>query len=106
MKNFVGRASVVVSCVTKEQPYRFLALYKFNIEHNLYQFFRPHPHNLIGSDGCQQGVYYYDLDTTDMIMVLTRLGIQCVRRKDVGESLRVRKEKQIDPFGSKTTSIF
>lgn len=33
-----GRAVVVVSCVTVDAPYR------------------PHPHNLVGKDGCKKGV--------------------------------------------------
>lgn len=33
-----GRAVVVVSCVTFDPPYR------------------PHPHNLVGKEGCKKGV--------------------------------------------------
>lgn len=33
-----GRAVVVVSCVTIDPPYR------------------PHPHNLVGKEGCKKGV--------------------------------------------------
>ena len=35
---YKGRAVVVVSCVTVDPPYR------------------PHPHNLVGKEGCKKGV--------------------------------------------------
>ncbi|KAG9509099.1 Embryonic polarity protein dorsal, partial [Fragariocoptes setiger] len=84
--NYVGRAVVVVSCVTKEYP------------------FRPHPHKLVGKEGCKNGICTMvlngnnDGENKDMICTFTNLGIQCVKRKEIEESLKLRESKQVDPF--------
>ncbi|CAG9797510.1 unnamed protein product [Chironomus riparius] len=78
--NYVGRAVVVVSCVTKDFPYK------------------PHPHNLVGKEGCKKGVCTLEINTDDMKMVFSNLGIQCVKRRDIEEALRVREEIRVDPF--------
>nr|WCL52335.1 dorsal-like protein [Gryllodes sigillatus] len=76
---YVGRAVVVVSCVTKESPYR------------------PHPHSLVGKEGCKRGVCTLEL-SDDMTATFSNLGIQCVKKRDIDEALRVREEIRVDPF--------
>lgn len=80
--SFKGPAVVVVSCVTKDLPYR------------------PHPHNLVGKDGCKKGVCTMVINNADMICSFTSLGIQCVKRKDIEESLKLRETIKVDPFRS------
>jgi len=81
-----GPAVVVVSCVThdSDQP-------------------RAHPHNLVspasvGRDGCKRGVCTMNVNSEDMTVEFQHLGIQCVRKKDVEDSLKQRKEIRVDPF--------
>ncbi|XP_052895493.1 proto-oncogene c-Rel-like [Anopheles moucheti] len=76
-----GRAVVVVSCVTKEGP-----------EH------KPHPHNLVGKEGCKKGVCTVEINSTTMSYTFNNLGIQCVKKKDVEEALRLRQEIRVDPY--------
>nr|CAD7431383.1 unnamed protein product [Timema monikensis] len=77
---YKGRAVVVVSCVTKDPPYR------------------SHPHNLVGKEGCKKGVCTVEINTDSMAVSFSNLGIQCVKKKDIEEALRVRKEIRVDPF--------
>ena len=79
---YQGPAVVVVSCVTKDPPYR------------------PHPHNLVGKDGCKKGVCTVNLNVETMSVTFQNLGIQCVKKKDVEESLRLRESIRVDPFQS------
>ena len=82
--NYRGKAVVVVSCVTKDTPYR------------------PHPHNLVGKEGCKKGVCTIVIDNnSEMTCTFTSLGIQCVKRKDIEESLKLRELIKVDPFRSK-----
>lgn len=82
--NYNGKAVVVVSCVTKEPPYR------------------PHPHNLVGKEGCKKGVCTLVIDNNpEMICTFTSLGIQCVKRNKIEESLKLRELIKVDPFRSK-----
>ena len=60
---------------------------------------RPHPHNLVGL-GCKKGVYTQEINTDDMKMVFSNLGIQCVRKRDIKDALKVREEIRVDPFKS------
>ncbi|XP_050076803.1 transcription factor p65 isoform X3 [Anopheles maculipalpis] len=76
-----GRAVVVVSCVTKEGP-----------DH------KPHPHNLVGKEGCKKGVCTVEINSTTMSYTFNNLGIQCVKKKDVEEALRLRQEIRVDPY--------
>lgn len=75
-----SRAVVVVSCVTKDAPYR------------------PHPHNLVGREGCKRGVCTLEIPTDTMTVHFSNLGIQCVKKKDIEHALRVREEIRVDPF--------
>jgi len=77
---YQGPAVVVVSCVTDKQPYK------------------AHPHNLVGKQGCKKGVCSQEINTADMTAVFSHLGIQCVRKKDAAESLKLREEIRVDPF--------
>ncbi|KAL0119677.1 hypothetical protein PUN28_007844 [Cardiocondyla obscurior] len=77
---YKGRAMVVVSCVTKDMPYR------------------PHPHNLVGKEVCKQGVCTVEVPPGNMVVTFSNLGIQCVKKKDIEEALRVRQELRVDPF--------
>jgi c-Rel proto-oncogene protein len=70
----------VVSCVTKDEPYR------------------PHPHNLVGREGCKKGVCTMEISPDTMCVTFSNLGIQCVKKKDIENALRVREEIKVDPF--------
>jgi len=80
IQNYVGRAVVVVSCVTVDPPYR------------------PHPHNLVGKEGCKKGVCTMEINNEDMSCEFSNLGIQCVKKKDIEDSLKVREDIRVDPF--------
>ena len=73
---------MVVSCVTFDPPYR------------------PHPHNLVGKEGCKKGVCTIPLGE-NMTVSFPNLGIQCVKKKDIDESLTLRQQIRVDPFQSK-----
>ncbi|XP_077287048.1 embryonic polarity protein dorsal-like isoform X2 [Arctopsyche grandis] len=77
---YKGRAVVVVSCVTKDEPYK------------------PHPHNLVGKDGCKKGVCTVEINSESMTVSFSNLGIQCVKKKDIEDALKVREEIRVDPF--------
>ncbi|XP_070576755.1 putative transcription factor p65 homolog isoform X2 [Ptychodera flava] len=82
IQNYRGEAMVVVSLVTKEDPPK------------------PHPHSLVGK-GCTKGICSMKVSPeTDMKACFQNLGIQCVRKKDIQESLQKRKELRVDPFGT------
>ncbi|XP_069967565.1 embryonic polarity protein dorsal-like [Bactrocera oleae] len=77
---YKGRSVCVVSCVSKDPPYR------------------PHPHTLVGKEGCKSGVYTFSINENTMRAELCNLGIQCVKKKDIEASLKVREEIRVDPF--------
>ncbi|XP_036341343.1 embryonic polarity protein dorsal-like [Rhagoletis pomonella] len=77
---YKGRAVVVVSCVTKDAPYR------------------PHPHNLVGKEGCKKGVCTLEINSETMRAVFSNLGIQCVKKKDIESALKAREDIRVDPF--------
>ncbi|XP_011307641.1 transcription factor p65 isoform X2 [Fopius arisanus] len=77
---YKGRAVVVVSCVTMDPPYR------------------PHPHNLVGKEGCKKGVCTIEVPVETMTVSFANLGIQCVKKRDIEEALNVREKIQVDPF--------
>lgn len=85
VEGYKGRAVVVVSCVTKDPPYR------------------PHPHNLVGKEACRSGVCTIEIVPESMTVTFANLGIQCVKKKDIEEALRVREGLRVDPFRSKHT---
>lgn len=67
----------------------------------LFPRLRPHPHNLVGREGCRRGVCTLEINSDDMKMVFSNLGVQCVKRRDIEEALRTREEIRVDPFRSK-----
>ena len=81
---YKGRAVVVVSCVTVEPPYR------------------PHPHSLVGKEGCKKGVCTLELDPSTMTCCFSSLGVQCVKRKEIEAALLLRQQIRVDPFQSKS----
>lgn len=80
---YKGKAVVVVSCVTKDA------------ENGKY---KPHPHNLVGKEGCKKGVCTLEVNTDTMRVVFSNLGIQCVKKKDIESALKAREEIRVDPF--------
>ena len=52
----------------------------------------------VGREGCKKGVCTLYCNTEDMILEFPHLGVQCVRRKDVEQSLKQRKQIRVDPF--------
>lgn len=83
IEGYEGTVKIVVSCVTKDEPYR------------------PHPHNLVGKENCEHGVCTMRLNGPPMRAVFSNLGIQCVKKKDIRAALEERERKRIDPFKSK-----
>ena len=79
-----GPAVVVVSCVEDIEAVKGTMSY------------RTHPHNLVGKH-CLKGVCRMDV-SPDMTAVFPNLGVQCVRRRDVADSLSKRQEIKVDPF--------
>lgn len=77
--NYTGKAVVVVSCVTKDKPYK------------------PHPHNIVGKgDGFKDGILTKHL--SEASCTFNTLGIQCVKKKDIEDSLKTRNNLRVDPF--------
>lgn len=84
--NYRGPAIVIVSCVTKDLPYR------------------PHPHKLfIGRESPKNGICTASVNTESMICSFSNLGILCVKRAEIDESLLERRKVKVDPF--QTNSI-
>ncbi|XP_044734149.1 embryonic polarity protein dorsal-like isoform X2 [Chrysoperla carnea] len=77
---YEGKAVVVVSCVTKDKPYK------------------PHPHNLVGKEGCKKGVCTIEIPTDTMTVTFSNLGIRCVKKRDIESALQTREEIRVDPF--------
>uniref|UniRef100_A0A672KNI7 RHD domain-containing protein n=1 Tax=Sinocyclocheilus grahami TaxID=75366 RepID=A0A672KNI7_SINGR len=76
--NYSGPLRVRISLVTKNQPYK------------------PHPHELVGKE-CKHGYYEADLQER-RIHSFQNLGIQCVKKKDVGDAVSCRLQTQNNPF--------
>ena len=77
---FTGKAVVVVSCVTKDMPYR------------------AHPYNLVGKEGCKKGVCTMLIPQDSMSIEFKNMAVQCVKRKDIEMSLKTRQDIRVDPF--------
>ncbi|XP_063975091.1 embryonic polarity protein dorsal-like [Diachasmimorpha longicaudata] len=74
-------AYLIVSCVTKDPPYKV------------------HPHRLITRGiGKSHGVLVIPINPIQNEIELRRLGIQCIRKKDIKQSLEYRKYVEVDPF--------
>ncbi|KAK9971229.1 hypothetical protein ABG768_024603 [Culter alburnus] len=84
--NYSGPLRVRISLVTKNQPYK------------------PHPHELVGKD-CKHGYYEADLQER-RIHSFQNLGIQCVKKKDVGDAVSCRLQTQNNPFNIAEAKIW
>merc|ERR1711936_317555 len=84
---YKGPAVVVVSCVTHDTKLP-----------------RCHPHNLVSpatvnnKDSCRKGVFHTSVNTESMTVEFSHLGVQCVRKKDIEESLERRQKIRVDPY--------
>lgn len=74
-----NRAMIVVSCVTCDEPYR------------------QHPHHLVGRVGCHNGVYSTINKNFKHTFEIKNIGIQCSKRSQIKDRLRMRKLLGIDP---------
>ena len=52
----------------------------------------------VGKEGCKKGVCTLHVNNEDMTVEFQHLGIQCVRKKDIEESLKQRSDIRVDPF--------
>lgn len=66
--------------------------------------FRVHPHNLVGKE-CKNGVCTVVVSPETMKVQFQNLGIQCVKKRDIESSLRLREQIKVDPFRRKFYSI-
>lgn len=82
INGYKGTVIIVVSCVTKDKPYR------------------PHPYRLVG-EFCKDGIFKAVINNESMTISLRHVGIQCVRRSEVDKALKEREKRQINPFLSK-----
>uniref|UniRef100_A0A3B4A822 RHD domain-containing protein n=1 Tax=Periophthalmus magnuspinnatus TaxID=409849 RepID=A0A3B4A822_9GOBI len=77
--NYCGKGKVRVSLVSKSEPYK------------------PHPHDLVGKD-CKDGIYETEFGPDRRVIAFQNLGIQCVRRREVKDSIVQRITRGINPF--------
>lgn len=63
-------------------------------------YVRVHPHKLVGKDICGKGVCTIEINNESMTATFANLGIQCVKKKDIDESLKERENIRVDPFRS------
>ncbi|KAK0171021.1 hypothetical protein PV328_008788 [Microctonus aethiopoides] len=77
---YTGPAVVVVSCVTKDEPYR------------------AHPHGIVGKDNCKRGVCTMEVMARNLPISFINLGIQCVKKKEIATALELREQIRVDPF--------
>uniref|UniRef100_UPI00358DD982 transcription factor p65-like n=1 Tax=Myxine glutinosa TaxID=7769 RepID=UPI00358DD982 len=80
IQNYKGPAKIRVSLVTKSNPPR------------------PHPHSLVGRE-CKDGICEIELlPGNSTTAYFPNLGIQCVRRREILDSLRLRLQRNVDPY--------
>ncbi|NXI32280.1 REL protein, partial [Sterrhoptilus dennistouni] len=77
--NYYGKVKIRTTLVTKNEPYK------------------PHPHDLVGKD-CRDGYYEAEFGPERRVLSFQNLGIQCVKKKDLKESISLRISKKINPF--------
>lgn len=66
---------------------------------NIFPFHRPHPHRLVGKDDCKEGICHAEFPMDEPRRIsFANLGVQCVRKKDIEQSLKERKKRNVDPF--------
>lgn len=76
---------VVVSCVTDTLPRR------------------PHPHKISAEAACEYGVLKKTFTNT-LKATFPNLGVQCVKKKEIAESLALRRSRNINPFKSENAN--
>ncbi|KAF7218875.1 transcription factor RelB homolog isoform X1 [Nothobranchius furzeri] len=78
----IKKVTVTTSLVTKDPPHR------------------PHPHALVGKDcPVSTGICVVSFNpNTNRCHSFANLGIQCVKRKELDDSLQKRRNQNIDPF--------
>ncbi|XP_068009348.1 proto-oncogene c-Rel isoform X2 [Melanerpes formicivorus] len=77
--NYFGKIKIRTTLVTKNEPYK------------------PHPHDLVGKD-CRDGYYEAEFGPERRVLSFQNLGIQCVKKKDLKDSISLRISKKINPF--------
>ncbi|NXD42381.1 REL protein, partial [Copsychus sechellarum] len=77
--NYFGKVKIRTTLVTKNEPYK------------------PHPHDLVGKD-CKDGYYEAEFGPERRVLSFQNLGIQCVKKKDLKESISLRISRKINPF--------
>ncbi|KAG5873704.1 hypothetical protein JTB14_016723 [Gonioctena quinquepunctata] len=82
---YQGKAVVVVSCVTKDEPHK------------------PHPYKLVSKGNikeCTNGICRLEVDTRENFGVVQfrNMGVQCVKRRKMAVSLEIRMQQRVDPF--------
>ncbi|XP_053793118.1 proto-oncogene c-Rel isoform X1 [Vidua chalybeata] len=77
--NYFGKIKIRTTLVTKNEPYK------------------PHPHDLVGKD-CKDGYYEAEFGPERRVLSFQNLGIQCVKKKELKESISLRILKKINPF--------
>ncbi|NXC40882.1 REL protein, partial [Penelope pileata] len=77
--NYFGKVKIRTTLVTKNEPYK------------------PHPHDLVGKD-CRDGYYEAEFGPERRVLSFQNLGIQCVKKRDLKESISLRISKKINPF--------
>uniref|UniRef100_A0A8C6VKN9 RHD domain-containing protein n=1 Tax=Naja naja TaxID=35670 RepID=A0A8C6VKN9_NAJNA len=77
--NYFGKVKIRITLVTKNEPYR------------------PHPHQLVGKD-CENGYYEAEFGPERRVLSFQNLGIQCVKKRELKESIISRIAKKINPF--------
>ncbi|NXS09623.1 REL protein, partial [Neodrepanis coruscans] len=77
--NYFGKLKIRTTLVTKNEPYK------------------PHPHHLVGKD-CRDGYYEAEFGPERRVLSFQNLGIQCVKKKDLKESISLRISKKVNPF--------
>ncbi|XP_027678123.1 proto-oncogene c-Rel isoform X1 [Chelonia mydas] len=77
--NFDDKVKVRITLVTKNEPYK------------------PHPHDLVGKD-CRDGYYEAEFGRDRRVLSFQNLGIQCVKKRDLKESICSRIARKINPF--------
>ena len=55
----------------------------------------------MGKEGCNKGVCTVQIPADKMCISFDKLGVQCVKKKEIEEALKLREEIKVDPFKSK-----
>ncbi|XP_022103668.1 proto-oncogene c-Rel-like isoform X2 [Acanthaster planci] len=80
IKNYVGKAKIVVSLVTRQAPHQL------------------HPNGLVGKP-CKNGICTIMVENNQRMTVsFPNLGIQCAKKKDIQAAINERQRLGVDPF--------